>query len=147
MDLTEQFQKEVYGPLSYEEVYDRSLAFIEAQGLSEASVEIMYIAKEVMAYGVWVKGHSGWWVFKKRFFFSCLFGVRLGDRQDNILGYEADIETKTSYGRERRWFKPVVIKIKTNFIRSVGMKTKDGMVTKAKPIVLENGEPAILLHT
>lgn len=147
MDFNEKFEELISGPLSYEEIYDRSLAFIEDHNISEATIRIMLIAKTHMGYGVWVSGYSGWWIFKKKHHFSALFGVKLGDHQDNVLGYQADIETKTIYEHRRPWFKSPVIKVKTTFIRAIGMKTADGKITKGKDIVLENGEPAVLLHT
>lgn len=147
VDFNEKFQELVSGPLSYEEIYERSLAFIEDHDISKATIHIMLIAKTRMGYGVWVSGYSGWWIFKKKHHFSTLFGVRLNDNQMNVLGYNADIETKTSYERNPSWYKPSQVNVRTTIIRGVGMKTPDGKVVNAKKsIALENGDPAVLPH-
>lgn len=146
MTMKETFTSIIAGPLTYEEIHERCLDFIERRRLKNATIEAIYLAEDTMAYAVWVKWESGW-IFKKPNYRSAAFGIREDDRQDNVLGYQADIESKTTYKCSRPWFGPRRIDIRTEFTRAIGSKTQDGTVIKGTRTVDEFGDPVTILHT
>lgn len=121
MPKLETFASIVTGPIAYEEIHQRCLDFIEKEKLKSATIEIMYLAEENMAYGVWVKWYSGFWIFKKPNYRNSLFGIREDDRQPNILGYNVDIDAKTTYTRTDSWFGDQHTKVHTVLTKAVGI--------------------------
>lgn len=146
MTVKDTFASRFVKPLTYEEIHERCLEFIEERKLKNATIEIIYIAEERMAYSVWVKWESGW-IIKKPNYRHGFFGLRDGEFVENVLGYKVDIEVKTTYKCSRPWFGPGRIDIRTEFTRAIGSKTQDGTVIKGTRTVDEFGDPVTILHT
>lgn len=146
MTVRDTFASRFANPLSYEELHERCLKCIEERKLKNATIEIAYIAEEKMAYGVWVEWESGW-IIKKPNYRHVFFGLSDGEFMENVLGYEVDIEVKTTYKCSRPWFGPGRTDIRTEFTRAIGSKTQDGTVIKGTRTVDEFGDPVTILHT
>ena len=146
MTLKQAFSDKVTGLISYEEVYQRCLDFIDEHKIKSASFEILYLAEKTVAYGAWLRWESGFFI-KKVNFCSSLYGVTPGEGQDNKWGHHVDIESKTTYKCSRPWFGPGRVDIRTEMPKAIGSKTQDGSVVKATRAVDESGEEVIILHT
>lgn len=145
MTLTATFASKIAGPITYEEIHQRCLDFIEEKKLKNATIEVSYLAENKMAYAVWVKWESGWF-FKRPNYRSSFFGIRDDDRQDNVLGYQVDIEAKTTYKCTRSWFGPGRVDIRTEMTRAIGSKTQDGALIKGTRVEDEFGNATIILR-
>lgn len=121
------FASLVTGPISYEEIHQRCLDFIQERKIKQASFEVLYIANSHMGYGVWLRWVSGWWIFKKSNYCSTLYGVH-EEAKKNVLGYPVDIDAKTTYKSSRRAFGPGRVAIRTEMAKSVGCKARDGAI-------------------
>lgn len=104
MGFDQQFNQQIAGPLSYEELEKRCVTLIRQHSLRHASIDVTYSAKEILAYTVCIRWTAGL-LFRRQKSCSAEFRTTCGDRLPHITNRIVDVDATIFCVRHRIRFR------------------------------------------